>query len=141
MQTRGFWQEHCHESVPEREARWIFQTTKQPAKTNPVNSVLIAEPLKAIPSEFAFQISLPPPAVMNKALNWQKTSIKEGTNSITDRHFEVSAEFQDHYLFNSGRKDSERVKKIGDKDTVNYLKAYSNLWLADGSFKICPLQF
>ena len=134
--------EHNHEFVPGKpEARQIVQTMKQAAKTNPVNSALIAESLQAVPSEFAIQMSLPSRAAMNKALNRQKAPIKESTHPITDRHFEVPAEFQDFCLFDSGKEDSERVLIFGDKDTVKSLQVYNSLWLADGTFKICPPHF
>ncbi len=38
---------------------------------------------------------------------------------MTDRHFEVPAEFQDDFrLFDSGKEDSEKVLIFGNKDTV-----------------------
>ncbi len=97
-----------HESVPgKHEVRQVVETMKQATKTNRGNSALIAESLQAVPSEFAIQMSLPSRAAINKALNRQRAPIKESKNSITDRHFEVPAEFQDFCLFESGKEQFE----------------------------------
>ena len=71
-----------------------------------------------------------------------ESPIKGSTHSLTECPFEVPAEFQDFCLFASGKEDSERVLIFRDKDTVvKSQQVYGSLWLADETFKICPLQF
>ena len=87
------------------------------------------------------QLSLPSRAAINRTLNRQKQNLVPSLPIIKDRHFIIPTEYSDFCLFDSGVMDPERILIFGDRDNVHALQVHNSLWLCDGTFKICPMQF
>ena len=136
--------EHTHEVFPGRsDARLLVQNMKQDTKIQqvPVNSIIIANGLQSVSEEKAVQLALPCRSAVNRALNRQKVSDRPTLPPIDDRHFEVPKQHEDFCVFDSGIEDPERVLIFGDWDNIQSLILHRDVWLCDGAFKVCPIQF
>ena len=136
--------EHMHEVFPGRsDARLLVQKMKQDTKIQqvPVNSIIIANGLQSVSEEKAVQLALPCRSAINRALNRQKVNDRPTLPPIVDRHFEVPKQHEDFCVFDSGIEDPERVLIFGDRDNIQSLILHRDVWLCDGTFKVCPIQF
>ena len=57
------------------------------------------------------------------------------------RHFDVPSEFADFLLHDTGKDDKERILIFGQRSLLELMESLDTLWLADGTFKICPEIF
>jgi len=57
------------------------------------------------------------------------------------KKFEVPEEFKDFLIYDSGTEDPERFLIFGQQTLLELLESTHNLWLADGTFKLCPEIF
>ena len=57
------------------------------------------------------------------------------------RHFDVPSEFADFLLHDTGKDDKERTLVFGQRSLLELMESLDLLWLADGTFKICPEIF
>ena len=136
--------EHSHDVRPGKiEANQIMHQMKKEARQQivPVSSSIIATCLQEVTDEKAVQLSLPSRAAINRTLNRQKQNFVPSMPIIKDRHFIIPMEYFDFCLFDSGVMDPERILIFGDRDNVHALRVHNSLWLCDGTFKICPMQF
>ena len=138
--------DHSHDIVPGKpEARQIVERMKFTARNeqDPVNSAVIATQVATV-DEVSVQLSMPSRSALNRTLNRQKQKNNESSMiaiTCTERNFALPDEYKDFCLFDSGMDDKERILIFGDATMVAALSTYKNLWLCDGTFKICPLQF
>ena len=107
----------------------------------PVNSIIIANGLQSVSEEKAVRLTLFCRSVINRALNRQKVNERPTLPPIVDRHFEVPKQHKDFCVFDSGIEDPERVSIFGDRDNIQSLLLHRDVWLCDGTFKVCPIQF
>ena len=107
----------------------------------PVNICIIATCLQEVTDEKAVQLSLPSRAALNRTLNRQKQNLVPSLPIIKDRHFIIPTEYSDFCLFDSVVMDPIRIIVFDDRDNVHALRVQNFLWLCDGTFKICPMQF
>ena len=126
------------------QANQIMHQIKKEARQQivPVNSSIIATCLQEVTDEKAVQLSLPCcRAAINRTLNHQKQNLVPSLPIIQDRHFIIPTEYSDFCLFDSGVIDTERILIFGDRDNVHAIRVYNSLWLCDGTFTICQMQF
>ena len=57
------------------------------------------------------------------------------------KKFEVPEEFKDFLIYDSGTEDPERLLIFGQQTLLELLESTQHLWLADGTFKLCPEIF
>ena len=76
-----------------------------------------------------------------RTLNGQKQNLVPSLPIIKDKHFKISTEHSDFCSFDSGVINPERTLVFGDRDNVHALRVHNSLWLCDGTFKFCPMQF
>ena len=54
------------------------------------------------------------------------------------KKFEIPDEFKDFLIYDSGTEESERILIFGQQTLLKLLETTQHLWLADGTFKLCP---
>ena len=57
------------------------------------------------------------------------------------KKIEVPEEFKDFLIYDSGTEDPERILIFGQQTLLELLESTQPLWLADGTFKLCPEIF
>ena len=72
---------------------------------------------------------------------FQKQNLVPSLPIIKDRHFIIPTEYSDFCLFDSVVMNPIRIIVFDDRDNVHALRVQKFLWLCDGTFKICPMQF
>ena len=119
-----------------------MQKKKQDTKIQqvPVNSIIRANGLHSVSEEKAVQLALSCRSTINR-INRQKVNERPTLPPIVDRHFEVPKQQKDFCVFDSGIEDPERVLIFGDRDNIQSLILHRDVWLCDGTFKNCPIQF
>ena len=136
--------EHSHDVRPGKiESNQIMHHIKKETRQQivPVNSSIIATCLQEVTDEKAVQLSLPSRAAINITISSQKQNLITSMPIIKDRHFIIPTEKSDFCLFDNGVRDRERILICGDRANVQALRVHNSLWLCDGTFKICPMQF
>ena len=135
-------QEHCCRFVPgETEARKLVNAMKETALyTGNVDA--IATSLVNVTDNIPVQLSIPKKDLITRTLNRHRRKNIETQGSVPNtRHFDVPSEFADFLLHDTGKDDKERILIFGQRSLLELMESLDTLWLADGTFKICPEIF
>ena len=134
--------EHCCRFVPgETEARKLVSAMKETALyTGNVDA--IATSLANVSDNIPVQLSIPKKDLITRTLNRHRRKNAETQPSMPNtRHFDVPSEFTDFLLHDSGKEDNERFLIFGQRSLLELMESLDTLWLADGTFKLCPEIF
>ena len=137
-----FPKEHCCRYVPgEAEARKIVAANKISLYTG--NTDAIATSLASLSENLCVQLSMPKKTLITRTPNRHRQKNNMGDLPVLPhtKKFEVPEEFKDHLIYDSGTEDPERFLIFGQQTLLKLLESTRHLWLADGTFKLCPEIF
>ena len=106
------------------------------------NTDAIATSLASVSEKLCFQLSMPK-KLITRTINRhrQKNNMNDLPVLPHTKKFEVPEEFKDFLLYDSGTEDPARLLIFGQQTLLELLQSTQHLWLADGTFKLCPEIF
>ena len=138
IETRG---QHNHDiSTGKPDARLVLKNIKELSDSN-TPTVAVATAIQPITDNIATQLALPSKEnLIRTAQRARKQREEVLPVSPATRSFEKPELFKNFIRFDSGQNDHERIILFGDPEMLRVLET-SNVWLADGTFKVTPEMF
>ena len=107
------------------------------------NTDAIATSLASVSENLCIQSSMPKKILITRTLtrHRQKNNMNDLPVLPHTKKFEVPEEFKDFLIYDSGTENPERLLIFGQQTLLELLESTQHLWLADGTFKLCPEIF
>ena len=138
----SFPKEHCCRYVPgEAKARNMVAAMKE-TSLYAGNTDATATSLASVSEKLCVQLSMPKKPNHPTTQSPPPEKQHERFAGLTSHQkVWVPKEFKDFVIYDSGTEDSERILIFAQQTLLELLESTQHLWLADGTFELCPEIF